>query len=170
MVVSRRLLYKSVCTSPTRLKNLSEDVEVAGTVRYCLALRTKSGNFCWYCFHHIRGCCSFHVSWMESGKSHHPMKNSRLLFLVHLSFTTSTKQYDSVVSSWRFERVDTVPCHTRFPTCGVLTHTFCTRVGFRLFTHRFPTRIMRGSPDLFAFVTSPVFVFFKNACPLHERF
>jgi hypothetical protein len=32
MVVSRRLHHKSVCTSPTRLKNLSGDVEVSGTV------------------------------------------------------------------------------------------------------------------------------------------
>jgi hypothetical protein len=47
----------------------------------------------------------------------------------------------------RVERVDTVPCHTRSPTCGVLTHTFCTR-GLRLLTHKFPTRIMWGSPDL----------------------
>ncbi len=32
-----------------------------------------------------------HVSWMGLGKSRHPMRNSRLLFLVRLSFTTSTK-------------------------------------------------------------------------------
>ena len=31
MVVSRSLPHKSVCTSPTRLKNLSGDAEVAGT-------------------------------------------------------------------------------------------------------------------------------------------
>jgi hypothetical protein len=35
MVVSRSLPHKSVCTSPTRLKNLSGDTEVSGTVRYC---------------------------------------------------------------------------------------------------------------------------------------
>jgi hypothetical protein len=49
MVVSRSLPLKSVCTSLTRLKNLSRDVEVAGTVRYChgLTIRAKSGNSCW---------------------------------------------------------------------------------------------------------------------------
>ena len=57
-----------------------------------------------------------------------------------------------LVSSWRLQRVGTVPCHTRFPTCGVLSNTFCTH-GLRLLTHRFPTRIIWGSPDLFAFVT-----------------
>jgi hypothetical protein len=38
-VVSRSLPCKSVCTSPTRLKNLSVDAEVAGTVRYCLVIK-----------------------------------------------------------------------------------------------------------------------------------
>ncbi len=60
MVVSRSLTRKSVCTSPTRLKNLSGDAEVAGTVRYCLAIRAKSGNSCWCCFHQIRGSVSHH--------------------------------------------------------------------------------------------------------------
>ena len=32
-----------------------------------------------------------HVSWTGSGKSRHPIRNSRMLFLVRLSFTTSTK-------------------------------------------------------------------------------
>ena len=58
MVVSRSLPRKSVCTSPTRLKNLSGDTEVTGTVRYCLVIRTKSGNSWWYCFQHIRGSVS----------------------------------------------------------------------------------------------------------------
>jgi hypothetical protein len=36
-----------------------------------------------------------HVSSLGSGKPRHPMRNSRLLFLVRrLSFTTSTKYYD----------------------------------------------------------------------------
>jgi hypothetical protein len=35
MVMSTSLPRKSVCTSPTRLKNLSGDAEVADTVRYC---------------------------------------------------------------------------------------------------------------------------------------
>ncbi len=39
--MSRRLPHKSVCTSPTRLKNLSGDAEVTGTVRYCLAFGTS---------------------------------------------------------------------------------------------------------------------------------
>jgi hypothetical protein len=42
MVVSRRLPHKSVGTSPTRLKNLSGDSEVAD-VRYCQALSSHSG-------------------------------------------------------------------------------------------------------------------------------
>ena len=44
MVVSRRSPQKSVCTSPTRLKNLLGDTEVSGTVRYCLVIRDKSRN------------------------------------------------------------------------------------------------------------------------------
>ena len=60
MVVCKRFPRKSVCTSPIRLKNLSGDVEVTGTVRYCLTIRTKSGNSYWCCFHHIRGL-DFHV-------------------------------------------------------------------------------------------------------------
>jgi hypothetical protein len=63
MVVSRSLLYKSVYTSPTRLKNLSGDSEVGGTVRYCLTIRTNSGNSCGYCFHHIRGSVSLVTCW-----------------------------------------------------------------------------------------------------------
>ena len=43
-VVSRRLPRKSLFTSPTLLKSLSGDAEVAGTVRYCLAMRVKRGN------------------------------------------------------------------------------------------------------------------------------
>ncbi len=35
---------------------------------------------------------------------------------------------------------------------SILTHTLCTR-GLRLLTDRFPTRIIRGSPNLFAFST-----------------
>ncbi len=60
MVVSRSLPRKSVCTSPTRLKNLSGDVEVAGTVRYCLPIRVKSDGCC---FHHIRGSVSLVTYW-----------------------------------------------------------------------------------------------------------
>jgi hypothetical protein len=63
MVVSRNLPHKSVCTSPTRLKNLSGDTEVTGTDRYCLVIRSKSGNSYWYWFHHIRGSVSLDTCW-----------------------------------------------------------------------------------------------------------
>jgi hypothetical protein len=43
VVVSRSLSRKSVFSSPTRLKNLLGDTEVAGTARYCLAIRAKLG-------------------------------------------------------------------------------------------------------------------------------
>jgi hypothetical protein len=44
---------RKVFTSPTRLKNLSGDAKVAGTARYCLVVRAKGWNSCWYCFHQI---------------------------------------------------------------------------------------------------------------------
>ncbi len=65
MVVSRNLPLMSVCTSPTRLKNLSGDEEVAGTVRYCLVILVESGNCYWYCFHRVtsEGLCDCVTSW-----------------------------------------------------------------------------------------------------------
>ncbi len=42
--------------------------------------------------------------------------------------------------------------HSWLRTCGTLTHTLSTR-GSRRVTQRFPTRIIRGSPFSFVFVT-----------------
>jgi hypothetical protein len=47
-----------------------------------------------------------------------------------------------LLTSWGLEGVVTCACCNRFPTCGVLTHTFSTR-GFRVITDRFATRIIR---------------------------
>ena len=50
--------------------------------------------------------------------------SSRVFIKSHyLSFTTSTKYYEGVI---------TCPCLTMFPTCGVLTHTFSTLIDFSL--------------------------------------
>jgi hypothetical protein len=113
LVVSRRLTHKSVCTSPTRLKNLSGDTEVAGTTRYCLVIRSSS-------------------------------KIIRDIFCV--------QDHRILHSCFNIPNLFPYKSSTRFPTCGVLTHTFCTR-GLRLLTHRFPTRIIRGSPDFVTCVT-----------------
>jgi hypothetical protein len=52
----QRLPRKSLFTSPTLLKSLSGDADLAGTVRYCLAMRVNRGNSCWCPFHHhMRG-------------------------------------------------------------------------------------------------------------------
>jgi hypothetical protein len=44
---------KSLFTSPTLLKSLSGDTELAGIIKYCMVMRVKRGNSCWCCFHHI---------------------------------------------------------------------------------------------------------------------
>jgi hypothetical protein len=83
---------------------------------------------------------------MGLGKSPQPMRNSILLLLVRLSFTTSTK-YGG------FSLLDTSKSSLLVPRGSHLVElspTFSTR-GLRLLTHRFPTRIIRGSPELFAF-------------------
>ena len=54
---------KSLFTNPTLLKSLSGDAELAGTARYCLAMRAKRGNSCWCCFHHMRGSVSLTTSY-----------------------------------------------------------------------------------------------------------
>ena len=64
---------------------------------------------------------------------------------------------------WPLQRVGPAPCLPRFPICGVLTHTFWTWL--RLLTHRFPTRMIRGSPDLFCFVTLSRRVETDQKCP-----
>ncbi len=57
-VMSRRLTRKSLFTSPTLLKSLSGDTEVAESVRCCLVIRTNRGNSYTCSFHHIRGSLS----------------------------------------------------------------------------------------------------------------
>jgi hypothetical protein len=80
-----------------------------------------------------------------------PIRNLRLLFLVRLYFTTSTKYCG-------FSRLDAlkgvllVHVAPGCPSWSSHSHIFHPWT-VRLLTHRFPTRIIRGSPDLFAFYT-----------------
>ncbi len=90
---------------------------------------------------------------MGLGKSRHPMKNSRLLLLVRLSFTTLMKHCDFSLLEvskglWRLLLVCVAP---DFPPVE-FSLTFANR-GLGLLTCRFLTRIIRGSPDLFPFYT-----------------
>ena len=84
-----------------------------------------------------------------------PMRNSRLLFLVRLSFSTSTKDcgFSLLEDSKGLLHVYVAPDFALAEFS--LTH-FATR-GLRLLNHRLPTLIIPGSPDLFAFYTlSPI--------------
>jgi hypothetical protein len=103
---------------------------------------------CSYPFKWVRGS---HVSWMGLGKSCHPMRGTQNSFISPFVFHYINEVLRLL--TWRrLEGVVTCACCTRFPTFGVLTHTFSNR-GLGLLTHRFPTHIIRGSPDLFAFYT-----------------
>jgi hypothetical protein len=65
--------------------------------------------------------------------------------------------------------VHTGPYHSRFHTCGPLTHTLST-YGLRRLSQRFPTSIIRDSPApfLLSLTPSPVFVFHHSYPFLHE--
>jgi len=150
MVVSRSLPHKSVCTSPRRLKNLSGNTEVSGTVRYCLDIRVKLGNSCWWCFQHIRGLCRWSPVLYVRLKLDFPFDTGP--FLLHY-----INEVLRLVSLWHLKYVDTVPYHTTrishlWSLYRVLTRTLSTH-GLELLFHTFPTHIIRGSPDLFAFDT-----------------
>jgi hypothetical protein len=74
----------------------------------------------------------------------------QLLFLVHLSFTTSTKYCD-------LSLLDV--------SNGLTLFTFST-LGLELLTHRFRTYIIRGSPDPFVFATLSRIRFFITHLPI----
>jgi hypothetical protein len=91
---------------------------------------------------------------LDHSRIRHPRSNSRLLFLVHrLFFTTSTKYYGLCRSiedclSLSLKYIHTGEYQSWFRTCGVLTHTLSTR-GLTRLTQRFHTRIIRDSPSPF---------------------
>ena len=105
-----------------------------------------------------------HGSWMGLTKSRHPMRNSRLLFLVRLSFTTSTKccgfsltVLDGVVTC--------APRCTRFSTCGVLTTHFPpVDLDFSQISHpHHPSEVVLA---FLPFTPSPVSYSHVHGCPL----
>ncbi len=62
----------------------------AGTVRYCLDIRDKSGNSCGCCFHHIRGSVSLGTCWTCMS----PDEEFRIIvFGPSFVLLTSTKYY-----------------------------------------------------------------------------
>ncbi len=55
-------LFTSLFTSPTLLKGLSGDANVAGTARYCLVMRAKRGNPCTHTHTHIHTAAMISLS------------------------------------------------------------------------------------------------------------
>jgi hypothetical protein len=138
-VLSRRLPHKSLFMSPTLLKSLSGDAEVAGTARCCLAIRSRRGNSYTFCFHHMRGsvsrdtCCTLvqvfnSASTLSTSTSIHVRSPKR-----------------SLKAPSALDLTNEILCLTVWFLKDVLTSSR----GLRLLTHRLPTRML-GLLGLFA--------------------
>ena len=94
------------------------------------------------------------------------MRNARLLFLIRLSFTKSTKHCDSSLLD-ASKRLFFVLVAPGFPPCGHLTHTFSIRMDLDFSLTDFPPASSEVVLTFLPFTPSPIFVF-PSVSQLHE--